>query len=273
MASFGDVTCTTGKIDSTMPRVRVIHWREPEAAPLIEACRRAGFAVDYDAGGATIVSRAIRSNPPDAIVIDLSRLPSHGREVAIWLRKAKPTRYIPLIFVGGETAKVAAIRALLPDAGYCEIANVAEALKRALKTARKAANPVVPAGIMERAREKSAAQKLGIVSGATVAVLDSPRNFPDLLGELPEEVEFGEGHSPLTLWFVHDRESLLVNLRSMRNLAARTKLWLLWRKGSAGYDLTQNFLRESARDVGLVDYKICSVDSLWSAMLFARKKA
>jgi hypothetical protein len=56
----------------------------------------------------------------------------------------------------------------------------------------------------------------------------------------------------------------------MRKLAARTKLWILWRKGSS---VTQPFLRESAAEVGLVDYKICSVDATWSAMLFARRKA
>jgi hypothetical protein len=36
--------------------------------------------------------------------------------------------------------------------------------------------------------------------------------------------------------------------------------------------VTQPFLRESAAAVGLVDYKICSVDAAWSAMLFARRK-
>jgi hypothetical protein len=55
----------------------------------------------------------------------------------------------------------------------------------------------------------------------------------------------------------------------MRQIAGRTKLWILWRKGS---DVTQAFLRESAAAVGLVDYKICSVDANWSGMLFARRK-
>ena len=54
----------------------------------------------------------------------------------------------------------------------------------------------------------------------------------------------------------------------MRKLAARTKLWIMWRKGS---EVTQPFLRESAAAVGLVDYKICSVDGAWSGMLFSAK--
>jgi hypothetical protein len=36
--------------------------------------------------------------------------------------------------------------------------------------------------------------------------------------------------------------------------------------------VTQPFLRESAAAVGLVDYKICSVDAAWTAMLFALRK-
>jgi CheY-like chemotaxis protein len=255
-----------------MPRVRVIHWKAAEAAPLIEACRGAGFDVEYLERDGGAVCRAIRANPPDAIVIDLSRLPSHGREVAIWLRGAKSTRDIPIIFVEGGPSKVAAIRELLPDAAYCDQGKVVTALKRSARPR----NAVVRSGIMERAREKSAAQKLGITAGAVVAVVEPPRNFPDLLGALPESVEFQEEDAPITLWFVHERESLLVALRRMRTMAGRTKLWLLWRKaakGITGSGLTQNSLREMTREVGLVDYKICSVDSRWSAMLFARKKA
>ncbi len=86
-------------------------------------------------------------------------------------------------------------------------------------------------------------------------------------------MEFCEDDAPTTLWFVHDREGLLDSLRQMRSVAAHSKLWLLWRKGSSGNGVTQNALRESTREVGLVDYKICSVDQNWSAMLFTRKKA
>jgi hypothetical protein len=31
-------------------------------------------------------------------------------------------------------------------------------------------------------------------------------------------------------------------------------------------------VRETGIDLGLVDYKICSVDKTWSAMLFAQRK-
>jgi CheY-like chemotaxis protein len=233
-----------------MPRVRIIHWRAAEAAPLIEACRGAGFDVEYLERDGGAICRAIRSNPPDVVVIDLTRLPSHGKEVAVWLRGRKSTRDIPIVFADEDLLKVAV----------------------AIKSPALSANPVtLPV------REKSAAQKLGIIAGSAVASIEPPRDFPELLGELPESVEFREDDdAAITLWFVHDREGLLENLRRMRTMASRTKLWLLWRKGASGFSgagVTQNSVREMAREVGLVDYKICSVDARWSAMLFARKKA
>jgi len=255
-----------------VPTVRVIHWKEDEAQPLLTACRGAGFDVEYQAGDGGIITRAIRTKPPDVLVIDLSRLPSHGREVAIWLRNTKGTRNIPIVFANGDPEKIAGVRERLPDAAYAVTAKIAAAIKRAAKSAPKRSLATPPA-IMERSREKSAAEKLGITASATVAIVEPPRDFPDLLGTLPDKVEFAEDEAPLTLWFVHDRESLLNNLRDMRAATTRTKLWLLWRKGSKGEALTQNALREITREVGLVDYKICAVDARWSAMLFARKKA
>jgi hypothetical protein len=58
----------------------------------------------------------------------------------------------------------------------------------------------------------------------------------------------------------------------MKAIAGRTKLWVVWRKGSTN-GLTQYVVRQSANDVGLVDYKICAIDEHWSGMAFAVKKA
>jgi hypothetical protein len=56
----------------------------------------------------------------------------------------------------------------------------------------------------------------------------------------------------------------------MRDLAGRTKLWVLWPKQKA---LTQALIREGAVAVGLVDYKICAVNETWSAMALARPRS
>jgi DNA-binding response OmpR family regulator len=89
-----------------MARVRLFHWKAEEAKPLLTLLKAAGYSVDYKEP--VISYREVRLSPPDAIVIDLSRLPSHGREVAVFLRGSKATRHVPIVFVGGEPEKLGA---------------------------------------------------------------------------------------------------------------------------------------------------------------------
>lgn len=253
-----------------MPRVRLIHWKAREAAGLLDALRAAGHDVEYDEQVDSEGFRGIRRHPPNVFVIDLSRLPSHGREVATGLRGLKATRHIPIVFLGGAPEKVEAIRKLLPDAVYAPAERLRSALREAL--ANRPASPVVPAQMMDRYSSRTAAEKFGIRGGSTVGVIDPPRNYAGAIGALPAGAvidEASEGSCEITLWFVQDAADCRESLPAMRTVAASSRLWILWRKGSA---ITQRFLRESAAAVGLVDYKICAVDGTWSAMLFARRK-
>lgn len=224
-----------------------------------------------------------RESPPDAFVIDLSRLPSHGREIAIALRQSPRTRCVPIVFCDGEEEKVARTRSELPDASYCTRAKLRSTLRKAL--ANRPADPVKPVQMMDRYASRTAAQKLGIKEFSTVLALGAPRDFAKVLGELPpgvdvwnETLELLDGPSPakasVTLCFVGQPHSLLPALSKVRALARSSKLWILWRKGgsAARGDVTETLVRESAIDLGLVDYKICSVNEVWSAMLFAPKR-
>jgi CheY-like chemotaxis protein len=254
-----------------MPRIRLIHWKASESAELLASLRAAGHVVDYEEDLSSTGFRAIRESPPDAFVIDLSRSPSHGREAATFIRGQKAIRHVPIVFVGGAAEKIEAIRQLLPDAVFAAPGRLPSALRAAL--AKRPAHPVVPTQMMARYASRNATQKLGIREGSATALIDPPRNYASVIGDLPEGAALEESPAaacPITLWFVHDAAACREALPDMRKLAARTKLWILWRKGSA---VTQPFLRESAASVGLVDYKICSVDATWSAMLFARRKA
>jgi hypothetical protein len=253
-----------------MSRVRLFHWKAAEAAPLADVLRAAGYAVDYQEKVDPGLFRAMRQSLPDAFVIDLSRLPSHGREVATFIRGHKTLRQVPIVFADGAPDKVAAIRALLPDAAYASSAKLRSALREAL--AHRPAAPVVPAQMMERYAARTTAQKLGIREDSTVAVIDPPGNYATAIGELPSGARLDESPaapSDVTLWFVRDPAACQQALPRMRKLAARTKLWILWQKGGA---VTQPYLRQSAAQVGLVDYKICSVNHAWSGMLFAPRK-
>jgi CheY-like chemotaxis protein len=256
-----------------MPRVRLIHWKAAEAGPLLNSLRTAGYQVDYEERPDYHVGQAIRAELPAAVVIDLSRLPSHGREIATYLRGSKSTRHVPIVFVNGPPEKVEALREKLPDAVYTTNARIAQALKKAITDAP--ANPVSPPQMMERYSGRTAAEKLGIKTGGKVAVIDPPRDYAAVIGTLPEGVSLVEqsrARCEVTLWFAHDPATFQEALPRMRSRAAEGKLWILWRKGAKANSITQQMIRELAIAVGLVDYKICSVNETWSGLLFARKK-
>src|SRR5688572_21352178 len=100
-----------------MARVRLIHWHAEEAAELGILLENAGHAVEARPLETGSYAK-LRTRAPDVYVISLDRLPSHGREVAFALREAKATRHIPIVFAGGQAAKVERIQSALPDAIY-----------------------------------------------------------------------------------------------------------------------------------------------------------
>lgn len=74
-----------------MSRVQLVHWKEEEGRERARELRAAGLRVEYE-HDASDALRASKDEPPAAIVIDLTRLPSHGREMAWALRQSKKTR-------------------------------------------------------------------------------------------------------------------------------------------------------------------------------------
>jgi CheY-like chemotaxis protein len=256
-----------------VPCVRIIHWRAAESGPLIEACRSGGFDVEYDDVPFHALAKHIRHNQPDALVIDLTRLPSHGREVAMAIRRTKFSRHIPIVFVDGEPEKVAMVRSQIPDATFATRKQLCARIKAAI--AHPVANPIAPPGVMERYGTRTKAQKLGIKPGSTVAVIDPPRDYETVLGDLGEGVDIVENPSsvhPVTLWFMRDPPAVLASLRRMRAIADKTRLWVVRPKGPAS-QLNEHFLREAGNEVGLVDYKICAINEHWTGIVFARRKS
>jgi CheY-like chemotaxis protein len=255
-----------------MARVYVLHTKEEEAQPLLRSLETAGHQVQYRARASGDTVRQIRQNPPDALVIDLSRAPSHGMNYAMYFRKTKATRHVPFVFVEGDAEKVEKVKKFFPDSIYTTKAKIATALKRAIRIPQHA---IVEGGYMEQWAHRSTAEKLGIKPGARVAVFDAPRDYLRVLGKLPEDVTFEEDPDEvlsLSVWFVRDPDAYAAGLRQRRSLAGRSKLWVAWPKGQRD-GITQFVVREVALAVGLVDYKICSVNDAWSAMALALKKA
>jgi hypothetical protein len=257
-----------------MSYVRLIHWKAEEAEQRAEGLRSAGYEVlstPFD--GEAL--RALRERPPSAVVIDLSRVPSHGRDIALSLRKYKSTRYVPLIFVEGAPEKVRRIKELLPDAIYTTWTRIAASLEEAI--ANPPAEPVVPRSVMDAYAGTPLPKKLGIKPGSSVSLVGPPGGFVEVLGDLPDGVELHTGLQSipdLTLWFTRSHGDLETRIQSMASLAEQGGLWIIWPKKSSGVqsDLSQSVVREVAMAAGLVDFKVCSVDETWSGLRFTAKR-
>jgi hypothetical protein len=259
-----------------MKRVRLIHWNAAEAEERAAALRDCGYEVISDqlVGGQSNL-RQFKHDPPDAVVIDLTRLPSQGRDVGLALRQPKKLRTLPLVFVEGDVEKVSRIRQLLPDAVYTTWKKIGGALERAIASppAGTARPPAVLAGYSGTPLPK----KLGIKADSVVFLFDAPADFEKTLGDIPPGAVLrrqARGRCDLVLWFVDSSKELERRIDRMAALAETAGLWIIWPKKASGVlsDLSEPHVRKVAMAAGLVDYKVCAVDATWSGLKFARKK-
>jgi hypothetical protein len=81
----------------------------------------------------------------------------------------------------------------------------------------------------------------------------------------------GRGECGLILCFNRSLKEL------EEHLARRTdfgSVWLAWPKKASGVesDLSEKEVQKVGLDAGLVDYKVCSIDEIWSGLKFTHRK-
>ena len=245
-------------------RVLVIHKDTVEAVGWASRLCALGFeAAAYLSLGAKGF-RGIRQDPPDAILIDLTRLPSYGKAMGVLLRQQKALGAIPLVFVEGDPDKAAQVRALLPDAVFTTWAKVAAAIPKAIRQAPREATP-------PRDEGRPLTAKLGIGETSRVAMLHAPEGFA--LPGVRTQKQVGD--ADVVMIFFRSSVALgreLPELAGMMRTGRR--VWVLWPKKASGAssDLTMVRIREMASGVGLVDYKVCAVDETWSGMTLGKRR-
>ena len=257
--------------------ILLVHWNADEAEERAARLRRAGFDAKAGPIHGTELMKAARTEPPEAIVIDLARLPSHGCEAAVGFRLLKATRLTPLVFIGGEPEKLERIRTLFPDATFTDWAKIRSGIKKALRN--KPTEIATPRSLMTSYAPKPLSGKLGIRAGSKVLLLNEPAGFERAIEPLPEGAEILEAGSrelaSLVLAFAASRNEMV---QEFRNAVKRTQekagIWICWPKKTSGVvsDLTERDVREYGLGLGWVDYKICAVDATWSGLLFARRR-
>ncbi len=258
--------------------VRLICWNDELAQQHAKAIAKLGYRVNASSlrGSSAFISH-FRDLHPSVALIDLDRLPSHGREVAITLRGSKTTRYIPIVFAGGAEEKVARLRAELPDAVYTSWEQIDVALKRA--STSLPTEPVQPTPHMQRWHDSPLTRKLGIAANMKVALIGGAEDgIEEIIGELPKGASLSQrivAGTHMVLYVVHSLRELDAALdHAQSHLPEGASFWVIHPKTTAKLrsDFNQNDVRELALARKFVDYKVCSVDTQWSGLKFARRK-
>jgi CheY-like chemotaxis protein len=255
-------------------RVMLFHSDAGEARSRVRALKTFGYGVEWRMVDPEVL-RNIRKKPPAAFVIDLARTPAQGRDIGIYIRHHKTTRNIPIVFVNGEAEKVTRIREHLPDATYTEWDGIKKALKQAIM--HPAAQPRVPKSLFAGYAGTPLFKKLGIKPHYVVVLVDAPSNSPSVLVDLPEGVVLQRRMSrnnDLAIWFVRSQGVLNRRIKKISAVVGKGGLWIVWPKRSSGIssDLTQTTVRQAGLGAGLVDYRVCAVDQIWSGLKFAVRK-
>jgi hypothetical protein len=212
---------------------------------------------------------------PSAVVIDLSRSPSAGRDIAVAMRSNRELLKVPFMLVEGAPPVVAAIKKLLPDA--------VETTWRRIRASLLKASASPPSGgrklsVFAAYQDKPLTEKLGIKPGFAVVATNQPRGFTATLGALPDGARIDENPASardLTLWFVGSMAELTTQIVKMKPHAASGRLWIIWRKGAVANSdppLNQKTVRAAALDRGLVDFKITRIDAEWAGLRFTIRK-
>ena len=126
------------------------------------------------------------------------------------------------------------------------------------------------------------AKKLGIKPGFSLALINAPENFVDLLEDLPDDVKPTDGlkgKSPVSVIILFVTRRTDLEKRFSQGAARLSKdpgsgMWIAWPKKSSGVatDITEDTLREVGLPSGLVDNKVCAIDETWSGLRFVHRR-
>lgn len=111
-------------------RLFLFEWNKQAAEARARELREAGWDVSVESEDGARGGKAVLANPPDVLVLDLARRPSHSRETAHALRSYKAGRNIPIVFVDADDENLKKTRPKVPDALFTTSGRLKTLLKR-----------------------------------------------------------------------------------------------------------------------------------------------
>lgn len=121
-------------------------------------------------------------------------------------------------------------------------------------------------------------EKLGFKRGQLVYFKNTPDDFFDALGPLPEGIFIAKKlNRPMDVMhcFYTRAEDLCKDTTAFKQyLELNGMLWISWPKKAAKIptDITEQTLRDILLPLNLVDIKVCAVTDVWSGLKFVWRK-
>ncbi len=117
-------------------------------------------------------------------------------------------------------------------------------------------------------------RKLGFCGAQPAVVMNAPRPYSDLLGEVVQIASLSshdlipDGTAYLHLFTTFRAEMEVVLTAARHRLAPAGMIWLSWPKKASKVptDITEDTIRAVCLPMGYVDVKVCAVDEVWSGL-------
>jgi len=120
--------------------------------------------------------------------------------------------------------------------------------------------------------------KLGITPDCRLVILDDPGYADTLLTPLPAGVRVAHrltGPADVVLVFARTRHAVTRRIPAVWSVIAPAgAMWVCWPKKSSPLStgISEQDWRDDLLPTGLVDVKVCAIDSDWSALKFVIRK-
>ena len=116
------------------------------------------------------------------------------------------------------------------------------------------------------------AKKLGIKPAFKINLINEPEYYFQLFTDLPAELYF-EGNEETAKDLIHFftlKNEELSNLLPLlkKQIKPAGMIWVSWPKKASKIltDVTEDIIRNTALEIGLVDIKVCAIDEIWSGL-------
>lgn len=114
-------------------------------------------------------------------------------------------------------------------------------------------------------------QKLGLKPDMRVRVLNAPGDYAELVGTTDDAIALVGAHDAFELAhvFATSAAQLAKNVQALsKELRADGTIWVSWPKQASkvATDISEDTVRAVALPLGLVDVKVCAIDTVWSGL-------